>query len=350
MSTLTATPPVPRANRWLRYGWALFRLVFSTAGRLSAGIRLGYRHGFDSGTMLDYVYADWARGALGLGRLIDRAYLNAVGWRAIRARAALLSQVVAEEIRRRPGRTVRILDVAAGPGRYLLDTLAALPPADADRVRVLCRDLAADGLWRGRQMAAARGLSQVRYKIGDALDPAPAGAALGGPPDVIVVSGLYELILEAPVIRASIARLRAMLAPGGTLVFTTQVRHPQLELIANALRNRHGDRWVMVCRPAAETRGVGAGGRLLRDHDPAGAGRPVHGHRGPVRAGPALPGCGRAGGSGTVWDGPGRLAQRERASFTPKRSLVRSQYRPPSSEATSHRGIRPLFVAGCLSE
>src|ERR1700676_2821351 len=27
--------------------------------------------------------------------------------------------------------------------------------------------------------------------------------------------------------------------------------------------------------------------------------------------------------------GPGRLAQRESASFTPRRSLVRSQYRPP---------------------
>src|SRR5262249_22131617 len=33
----------------------------------------------------------------------------------------------------------------------------------------------------------------------------------------------------------------------------------------------------------------------------------------------------------------GRLAQRESASFTPKRPLVRSQYRPPSSEAIFHR-------------
>src|SRR5579859_347454 len=29
--------------------------------------------------------------------------------------------------------------------------------------------------------------------------------------------------------------------------------------------------------------------------------------------------------------GPGRLAQRESASFTPRRSLVRSQYRPPET-------------------
>src|ERR1700753_3894661 len=35
-----------------------------------------------------------------------------------------------------------------------------------------------------------------------------------------------------------------------------------------------------------------------------------------------------------VWSShPGRLAQRESASFTPKRSLVRSQYRPPQLRA-----------------
>ena len=34
--------------------------------------------------------------------------------------------------------------------------------------------------------------------------------------------------------------------------------------------------------------------------------------------------------------GEGRLAQRESASFTPRRSLVRSQYRPPGQELLSH--------------
>jgi hypothetical protein len=34
--------------------------------------------------------------------------------------------------------------------------------------------------------------------------------------------------------------------------------------------------------------------------------------------------------------GEGRLAQRESASFTPRRSLVRSQYRPPGQELLGH--------------
>ena len=49
--------------------------------------------------------------------------------------------------------------------------------------------------------------------------------------------------------------------------------------------------------------------------------------------------CGshRAAGTRLV---PGRLAQRESASFTPRRSLVRSQYRPPAFMQVSP-GIAP---------
>src|SRR5690606_5888507 len=55
---------------------------------------------------------------------------------------------------------------------------------------------------------------------------------------------------------------------------------------------------------------------------------------------------------------PGRLAQRESASFTPKRSLVRSQYRPPrvitaqepSSKARRTRADPvPVPVAGSVT-
>ena len=227
--------------------WSVIRALLGTIGRTSKGIRIGYRHGFDSGTMLDYVYVNQARGLLGVGRLIDRVYLNAVGWRAIRARRELLQEVLQQEIARRPGREVFILDVAAGPGRYLQDLIA---PYASGRVRVLCRDLAGPGLWQGERLARERGLKSIAYEMGDALAPRiPAE----GPPDVVVVSGLYELLLDDATIQQSLNSLRTLLAPGGTLVFTTQTNHPQLDFIANVLPNRNGDLWVMKCRPAQET-------------------------------------------------------------------------------------------------
>ncbi|MFF8955919.1 class I SAM-dependent methyltransferase family protein [Streptomyces sp. NPDC014894] len=221
--------------------WAAVRLLLGTVGRLSEGIRIGYRHGFDSGSMLDYVYVDKARGALGVGRVIDRIYLNAIGWRAIRARRDLLKEVLREEIAARGG-GARILDVASGPGRYLQDLVEEHPPGS---LRVVCRDLDRAGLAQGERRARERGLTGVSYAYGDALAPAPAEPA----PDVIVVSGLYELLLDEEAVAASVARLRGLLAPGGSLVFTTQTRHPQLEFIARVLPNRDGALWVMKCRP-----------------------------------------------------------------------------------------------------
>ncbi|QHY95572.1 Putative lysophospholipase [Streptomyces sp. S4.7] len=235
-----------RTKWWKRAQWAAMRALLGTVGRASAGIRIGFRHGFDSGSMLDYVYVNKAGGFPVVGHLIDRVYLNAVGWRAIRARRELLKNVLREEIAGRGGTGaqggLRVLDVASGPGRYLQDLLAEYEPGT---LHVECRDLDRAGLAQGGRQAAERGLTGISYAYGDALDPAPAAPA----PDIVVVSGLYELLLDDAVIAASVARLRGMLAPGGVLVFTTQTRHPQLEFIANVLPNREGVLWEMKCRP-----------------------------------------------------------------------------------------------------
>ena len=55
-------------------------------GLFSEGVRLGHETGFDSGSTLDYVYRNQPAGTGPLGRLIDRQYLESIGWRGIRQR------------------------------------------------------------------------------------------------------------------------------------------------------------------------------------------------------------------------------------------------------------------------
>ncbi|MFI6942364.1 class I SAM-dependent methyltransferase family protein [Streptomyces sp. NPDC050418] len=248
------TSHVTRPGPLGRVKWAAMRGLLGSVGRLSEGVRVGYRHGFDSGTMLDYVYENKARGFAGVGWVIDRVFLNAVGWRGIRARRELLVATLDGEVqrrRRRAARQVFVLDVAGGPGRYLQQLIAGLPRG---HVRVECRDLAEAGLRQGEVLARQQGLGAdvLAYEVGDALDPKPPAS---GAPDVIVVSGLYELLLDESVIQGSLERLRGMLAPGGVLVFTTQTRHPQLDFIAHVLPNRNGELWEMRCRSVAEVEG-----------------------------------------------------------------------------------------------
>jgi SAM-dependent methyltransferase len=192
--------------------------------------------------MTDYAYANEPHGhrALpGLGRALDRRFLDTVGWRAVRARGELLRQMLCAEIACRGGE-IRILDVASGPGRYLLDLLAEEQPGG--QLRVFCRDLAPAGLKRGRRMALQRSLPEgsVCFEKGDAFDPAPLPG--GAPPDIIVVSGLYELTPDHDTVRGSLERLHGMLAPDGVLLFTTQIRCPEPELVSPLLP------WPTTCR------------------------------------------------------------------------------------------------------
>src|SRR4029453_18983102 len=63
--------------------FAVARAGLKVAGRLSRGIEIGWRFGFDSGLSLDYVYKNEAHGWSALGRGIDKSYLNSIGWRGI---------------------------------------------------------------------------------------------------------------------------------------------------------------------------------------------------------------------------------------------------------------------------
>src|SRR6185437_15971802 len=76
-------------------GFAAVKLAIQTGGRLSEGIRIGLETGFDSGSSLDYVYRNRASGFTPLGKLIDRLYLNSIGWRGIRVRKQHLERMVA---------------------------------------------------------------------------------------------------------------------------------------------------------------------------------------------------------------------------------------------------------------
>ena len=230
--------------------FAIARGFLKSVGRLSSAVQLGWRAGFDSGVMLDYVYENRPRGVTPLGRLIDRAYLGSIGWRGIRLRRAHLEQALRTVIERlhAEGRPVHLVDIASGPGRYLLETirsLAAIP------MTALLRDYKPENIEAGRRLAAERGLSNVSYEQGDAFDRA-ALAKLRPRPSVAVVSGLFELFPDNGPVQESLRGLADAVVPDGYLVYTNQPYHPQLEFIARVLTNREGRPWVMRRRSQAE--------------------------------------------------------------------------------------------------
>src|SRR4030095_6966237 len=185
-----AAPLPPLSPRGLY--WSLTRASLRLGGALSQGVALGHATGFDSRRTPDHVYRNQARGVTPLGRAIDRNYLDSIGWRGIRQRKLNLEELLqkAMDDLRRTGTPVRILDIAAGHGRYVLDAIdraGALPDS------ILLRDYSKINVEQGGALIRARNLDRIASFVeGDAFDRANL-AAIAPRPTIGIVSGLYEL-------------------------------------------------------------------------------------------------------------------------------------------------------------
>lgn len=231
--------------------FGLTKLFLRTIGKLSTGIRIGCETGFDSGKSLDYVYRNEPSGTTPLGTLIDWIYLNSPGWTGIRARKQMIEELIGLAMKRvkDAGRPVRIVDIAAGHGRYVLDAIRLSGVAPDD---VLLRDFDLNNVEQGRQLIQEKGLAGARFEQGDAFDRT-SYAAMQPRPSIGIISGLLELFPENDRVREAVGGLAAALEPGGYLIYTGQPWHPQLEFIARTLSSHRGGLpWVMRRRTQEE--------------------------------------------------------------------------------------------------
>jgi alpha-beta hydrolase superfamily lysophospholipase len=232
--------------------WAITRGSLRFGGLLARGVKLGHQTGFDSGSTLDYVYRNEPRGAGPIGRAIDRTYLDSIGWRGIRQRKIHVEELLCEAMERlaEKHREVRLMDIAAGRGRYVLDAVQASPVKASS---ILLRDYSDINVRDGRALIAEKGLEDVaQFVQADAFDRLSLASVVPRP-TLAVVSGLYELFPDNEMVSRSLAGVGDAVEDGGYLVYTGQPWHPQLEMIARALTShRQGEAWVMRRRTQAE--------------------------------------------------------------------------------------------------
>lgn len=226
--------------------WGFQKWMLRLIGRLSEGIQVGLKYGFDSGISLDYIYQNQVRGKSFLGRIIDSLYANAIGWRGIRQRKINLENFIERVVEEYSAKNLplNIVDVAGGPGRYLLEI--ALKHREKDLHITIC-DNSQENIEQGKKIAQDLGLKNVTYQIADAFsNPAVQGANL------IVVSGLYELFSDNVLVQESLRKISERCAPSAYILYTGQAWHPQQKIIARTLTNREGKPWIMRLRSQAE--------------------------------------------------------------------------------------------------
>ncbi len=219
------------------------RISLTTLGRLSKGIRIGLKYGFDSGMSLDHVYKNKAVGITPLGKVIDFFYINAIGWRGIRQRKVHLQQALDQVINAMitEGKAIRIMDIAGGPGRYLTEVAKKCEHHD---LKCLVRDYEKANINEGKQIAESLHCHNVEFMVSDAFNP-QTYQDQEFRPNVLIVSGLFELFPSNELVLKAIEGATAIVEEGGYILYTGQPWHPQLELIANTLPNREGAKWIM---------------------------------------------------------------------------------------------------------
>lgn len=231
--------------------WRAYRRLLQLGSRWSQGLKIGQDTGYDSGSTLDYVYQNEPRGSNAFGRMIDKHYLNAVGWRGIRQRKINIGKAIAQamDALRADGKAVHVLDIAAGHGRYVLDALNGTHKPDSIRLR----DYSPINAAAGRKLIAERGLSAIAsFDEANAYDRNNY-QNLTPRPTLGIVSGLHELFADNDLVMQSLNGFGDAIESGGYLIYTGQPWHPQLEMIARALTShRDGQNWVMRRRSQQE--------------------------------------------------------------------------------------------------
>ncbi|AUI88771.1 methyltransferase [Vibrio azureus] len=231
-----------------RINYAVQRISLKHLGFMSKGMETGLQYGFDSGVTLDHVYKNQAEGVTILGKLIDKVYLNNIGWKGIRQRKAHSITEIKNKIisLKATGREVKILDIAGGPARYLIEI------ADEFRdIKIQVRDYQIQNIEQGRQLAEQRGLTNIIYEQSDAFNIENYNIEKFQP-NIVVISGIFELFPNNQLITNAIQGVASIIEDLGYLIYTGQPWHPNLRQIAHVLGNHQKNKWVMRCRSQYE--------------------------------------------------------------------------------------------------
>ncbi len=236
--------PLPAfSSRSLYYKFIYFLL--RACGTLSEGIRVGYRHGFDSGNIMNYIYENDPQGSFYIGKLLDRAFLNQKTCKAFRAIKKIQKDFISNYLKDRGDKKTYIVDLASGKADYIYDVLRE----SGSNINVLLRDINENTLAESKGIAEKLGITQsVSYQVGDALDVGSLRNIVPKP-DLVIEVGLYGIIHEDEKIRDHLKALKEIVDPDA-LLFNVQTYNEQIELIARALINQDGEPCVWHLRSA----------------------------------------------------------------------------------------------------
>jgi SAM-dependent methyltransferase len=139
----------------------------------------------------DLVYLNQPQGRLLIGKIFDRYLLNFPTARGCRSRLAATQETLEQLVTARNGSNVVILDLGCGYARGLIALAERINSRGNGQVAVYGMDLDQKAIETASARAKEKGLTNVVFSSGDALNPGdyPVRSA-----DIVVLNGLAQYL------------------------------------------------------------------------------------------------------------------------------------------------------------
>lgn len=206
----------------------------------------------DSGLNIDHMYRKQPRGVTSAGKFLDSILLSLPTVKATRKKKEIITKILKNEIENNIllNKKTRILDLASGPARYLVDLLNNQKQED---VEVLCLDTDRRSLNFGKVLA---GKSPIRYAKANLFSLGHLkrfAARVGWTPNIIMTTGFFEMQTDI-IVQSFLKDIYYHLSKEGLILFTAQSSNPNTDLMKNIGSTQGGKKWEMFLRPPIQYR------------------------------------------------------------------------------------------------
>lgn len=200
----------------------------------------------DSGLNFDHMYRNKPKGITSFGKFVDKLLLNLPSVKATRNRKNIIVKILQNEIANNLmlRKKTRILDIASGPARYLIELLDGYKQKD---IEVLCLDRDRRSLRFGKILA---GKKPIRYAKIDVFKPKHLkylAKKINWQPNIILSSGLFEY-LEDPPVKNTLKEVFNNIDKDGLFIFISQTNNPSKKLMSKICKTSDGKSWELIYR------------------------------------------------------------------------------------------------------
>ncbi len=208
----------------------------------------------DSGINIDYLYCGKPKGLFSVGQFIDRVLLHLPAVKATKTKKDIIIKIIHNEVANNVilEDTTRILDLASGPARYLVDFVNQFHYG-IDDVEVLCIDNDQKSVNFGKRIGKNMPIRFVKANIFKLGTLKRFSRKIGWKPSLILCTGFFELMNDEYV-KELLEEIYDFISVEGLLLFTSQANNPSKKLMKRIGKRQNGLPWRMYFRDTNKLR------------------------------------------------------------------------------------------------